>query len=53
MAVIASQLFEVSPVDPVSLLTAVLFLLAIASAAIGIPTRKAASVDPIVAIRVE
>ncbi len=46
-------LFEVSPGDPLALATAVLALAIVAAAAAWIPARRAARVDPAVALRAE
>ena len=45
--------YEIAPMDPVSILSAGLVLSAIALLACVIPARKAASVDPMVALRDE
>jgi putative ABC transport system permease protein len=50
---IASQLFGVKPWDPMTLSTATLLLALAAFAAAVIPARKAASVDPMDALRYE
>jgi predicted permease len=50
---IRSLLFEVSPTDPVVLSLVALLLLAIAAAASFGPARRAASVDPVEALRSE
>jgi putative ABC transport system permease protein len=57
-AVIATRflrtfLFEVAPFDPVSLGGSVLVLMACAFAASWVPARRAASVDPALALRSE
>jgi len=46
-------LFEVSPEDPVSLLAPVLALCAAGALAAWLPSRRAARVDPVVALRCE
>jgi putative ABC transport system permease protein len=51
--VIASKLFGIKPNDPQSLLLAALALCAVSVAAAYIPARRAASVDPMVALREE
>jgi len=48
-----SQLFEVSPTDPVTFLCVALLLLLISLLACWIPGRRAARVDPMVALRYE
>jgi predicted permease len=50
---IASQLYGVSPSDPGALIAAVLLIAAIAFLACWLPARRAARVDPIVALRAE
>jgi predicted permease len=50
---IKGLLFEVSPDDPVSLGAAVALLAAVAALAAWIPSRRAARVDPMVALRQE
>jgi predicted permease len=48
-----SQIFGVSPVDPVTLGAVVVVLTAVAAAAAWIPARRAAAVDPIIALQAE
>ena len=48
-----SQLFGVSPADPLALAAAILSLLAVALAAAALPARRAASIDPNTALRAE
>jgi ABC-type antimicrobial peptide transport system permease subunit len=49
----AGLLFGVGPADPVSLAAALVVLAAVALAATLLPARRAASVDPVVALRAE
>jgi putative ABC transport system permease protein len=51
--VVSSQLFEVSPYDPVLSAGAVGVLLAVGSAACLLPARRAAAVEPMQALRTE
>jgi putative ABC transport system permease protein len=48
-----SVLFEVSPADPVTLVTAAGTLLAVSLIACAIPARRATQIDPMVALRTE
>ena len=50
---ISKLLFGVRPLDPVMLGTAVLILLASAAAAVYLPARRAASLDPMAALHIE
>ena len=50
---IASQLFGVQPSDPVTMASVVLLMTAVAAAAAYLPARRAASVDPVVALRAQ
>ena len=47
-----SLLFDVSPTDPLVLVTTALLLVAIATIASLAPTRRAAKIDPVEAMRV-
>jgi putative ABC transport system permease protein len=51
--VMSSLLFGVSATDPVTYAAVVLVLIAVAAAATWIPARRAARVDPVVALRYE
>jgi putative ABC transport system permease protein len=50
---LASELFEVSPMDPLTFVAVPLFLVAVALAASYIPAQRAAAVDPAIALRHE
>jgi putative ABC transport system permease protein len=50
---LASQLFQVKPRDPVTLIGAALLMLAVALCASYIPARRATKVDPMAALRSE
>ncbi len=51
--VVASLLFEVSPYNPVIVITALCVLVAVGTAACLLPARRAAAVDPMQALRAE
>ncbi|HEU4413899.1 MAG TPA: ABC transporter permease [Candidatus Angelobacter sp.] len=53
MRLMASQLFEIKPGDPATLIGAVLMMLLVALAASWIPARRATKVDPMIALRHE
>jgi putative ABC transport system permease protein len=50
---VRTLLFQVTPADPVALTGACLVMLAVASASAYLPARRAASVDPVVALKRE
>jgi ABC-type antimicrobial peptide transport system permease subunit len=50
---IRSQLYDTSALDPLSLLTAVAALAAAATIAAVVPARRAASIEPVIALRAE
>ena len=50
---VAQLIFGISPADPATFLTAALLLLVLAAAASYIPARRAAMVDPMIALRYE
>jgi predicted permease len=50
---LSSMLFGIEPTDPITYLGAALLVAAVAGAATLVPARRAASLDPTVAIRVE
>ena len=51
--VVAQLVFGISPADPVTFLAAALVLLTFAAGATWVPARRAAKVDPMVALRYE
>jgi ABC-type lipoprotein release transport system permease subunit len=51
--VLASELFEVSPTDPTTFVTVTIGVTIVAIIACLIPTRRAMSVNPIIALRYE
>jgi ABC-type antimicrobial peptide transport system permease subunit len=53
LRVLDGLLFGLSPTDAVTLMTAALLLLLVSIAAAVVPARRAASVDPLVALRSE
>jgi ABC-type antimicrobial peptide transport system permease subunit len=50
---LATLLFEVSPLDPATLATVVVLLVAVAISACLVPARRAMRVDPVRALRTE
>jgi ABC-type antimicrobial peptide transport system permease subunit len=50
---IASQLYGLSPGDPIAFAGTALILAAVAMLAAYIPARRAAAVDPVIALRAE
>ena len=52
-SLLRSQLFGVSPADPISLIAAVLLVSTVALLAALIPARRAATIDPVTALRTE
>jgi putative ABC transport system permease protein len=53
MKVLASQLYEVEPRDPMVFAFSVVLLVAVAVMTCAAPARRAMKVDPIVALRYE
>jgi ABC-type antimicrobial peptide transport system permease subunit len=53
MRLLASQLFEIKPGDPVTLIGAALLMMIVALAASWLPARRATKVDPMIALRSE
>lgn len=53
MRVLRSLLFEVTPTDPLTLVSVACLLLGVATIAALVPARRAAKVDPMVALRYE
>jgi putative ABC transport system permease protein len=53
MRLLASQLFEIKPGDPVTLIGASLLMMIVALAASWFPARRATKVDPMIALRHE
>jgi putative ABC transport system permease protein len=51
--IVASQIYSVSPLDPLTFCGVGLVLMAVAFAASYVPAHRAAKVDPIVALRYE
>jgi len=51
--IIANQLFDVTPTDPVTFIAAPVLLLIVALAACFAPARRATKVDPLIALRCE
>lgn len=53
MRVLANQLYEIKPSDPVTLIGAAIAMLLVSAGASYLPARRAARVDPMVALRCE
>jgi len=53
MRLLASQLFEIKPGDPITLIGSALLMMIVALAASWIPARRATKVDPMIALRCE
>lgn len=53
MRVLASQLYEIKPTDPVTLIGAAIGMLLVAAGASYLPARRATRVDPMIALRYE
>ena len=51
--VMKSFVYQLSPLDPLSILTAVIFVLSLTLLAAWLPARRAAAVDPAIALRTE
>jgi len=51
--VLANQLYEIKPSDPVTLIGAATAMLLIAAGASYVPARRATRVDPMIALRYE
>jgi hypothetical protein len=51
--IIRGQLFGVTPADPLSMITSALAMIVVALAAAWLPARRAAAVDPMLALRYE
>ena len=50
---VRTMLFQVTPADPAALAAASLVMLAVAASAAYLPARRAARVDPVIALRCE
>jgi len=48
-----SQLWEISPIDPVTYLAGLIVLAAVCALACALPTRRATTVNPTIALRCE
>jgi ABC-type antimicrobial peptide transport system permease subunit len=51
--IVASQLFDVAPRDPITIVGALLVLSVVTLAAGYLPARRASRIDPVIALRVE
>ncbi|HST77855.1 MAG TPA: hypothetical protein VLN58_05150, partial [Verrucomicrobiae bacterium] len=53
MRVLANQLYEIKPSDPVTFIGAAIGMLLVAAGASYLPARRATRVDPMIALRYE
>jgi putative ABC transport system permease protein len=52
-ALLAGVLFELSPVDPLTLFSSAIAIILLASLAAYVPARRAARIDPVAAVKYE